>query len=211
MPAVEKEQDDFDEMFEFLKEYKPRKDSEYNKFKEDLLINVKNFYDRREMIIKAFRDILFVLNDPSNYPHYTESDSEKDKVSFTDKTYKSLADELDEILSPGLVSKYFENNCLNEMIEQLEYFKRLGKKSIEYKNKMVKIALGYWKLTKDIKNMSENEVKNKGLHLLSAFIKKIVDMSPLESEEEAAQKQQGKGLKKLTPKQMITRLSILLG
>ena len=163
------------------------------------------------MVIKAFRDILFVLNDPSNYPHYTESDSEKDKVSFTDKTYKSLADELDEILSPGLVSKYFENNCLNEMIEQLEYFKRLGKKSIEYKNKMAKIALGYWKLTKDIKNMSENEVKNKGLHLLSAFIKKIVDMSPLESEEEAAQKQQGKGLKILTPKQMITRLPILLG
>ena len=39
MPAVEKEQDDFDEMFEFLKEYKPRKDSKYNKFKEDLVRN----------------------------------------------------------------------------------------------------------------------------------------------------------------------------
>ena len=43
---------------------------------------------------------------------------------------------------------------------------------------------------------------------MSDFIKKIVDMSPLESEEEAAQ--QGQGLKILTPKQMITRLSILL-
>ena len=46
--------------------------------------------------------------------------------------------------------------------------------------------------------MSENEVKNKGLDLLRDFIKKIVDMSPLESEEEAAQK--GQGLKILTPK-----------
>ena len=131
-----------------LKKYKPRKDSKYNELKEDLLINAKNFYDGREMIIKAFRDKLFPLSDPSNYPHYTERDSEKDKVSFTDKTYKSLADELDEILSPGLVSKYFENNSLNELIEQLEYFKRLGKKYIKYKNKMTKIALGFWNLKK---------------------------------------------------------------
>ena len=56
--------------------------------------------------------------------------------------------------------------------------------------------------------MSENEVKNKGLDLLRDFIKKIVDMSPLESEAEAAE--QGQGLKILTPKQMITRLAILL-
>ena len=68
------------------------------------------------------------------------------------------------------------------MIEQLKDFRRQGKESIEYKNKMAKIALGFWKLKKDIKNMSENEVKNKGLDLLSDFIKKIVDMSPLESE-----------------------------
>ena len=85
-----------------------------------------------------------------NYRRYTESDSEKDKVSFTDKTYKSLADKLDEILSSELVSKYFENNSLNEMIEQLKYFRRLGKKSIKYKNKMAKIALGFWKLKKNI-------------------------------------------------------------
>ena len=58
--------------------------------------------------------------------------------------------------------------------------------------------------------MSENEVKNKGLALLSDFIREIVDMSPLVSEEEAAQKQQGQELKILTPKQMITRLPILL-
>ena len=60
------------------------------------------------------------------------------------------------------------------MIEQLEYFRCLGKKSIECKNKMAKIALGFWKLKKDIKNMSENEVKNKGLDLLSDFIKKLL-------------------------------------
>ena len=82
-------------MYTFFKEYKLRKDSKYNKLKEDLFINAKNLYDGREMIIKAFRGKLFPLSGPSNYPHYTESDSQesdskKDKVSFTDKTYKSL-------------------------------------------------------------------------------------------------------------------------
>ena len=45
------------------------------------------------------------------------------------------------------------------MTEQLKYFRCQGKESIEYKNKMAKIALGFWKLKKDIKNMSKNEVK----------------------------------------------------
>ena len=60
------------------------------------------------------------------------------------------------------------------MIEQLEYFKLLGKKSIEYKNKMTKIALGFWKLKKNIENVSEKEVKNKGLDLLRDLIKKVL-------------------------------------
>ena len=143
IPVTERKKDEFDDMLEILKNYKPRQDSKYNKLKEDLLINAKKFYDGRRMIIKAFKDKLFPLSDPSNYHHYTESDSKKDKVYFTDKTYKCLADELDEILSPVLFSKYFENNSLNEMIEELKDFRRLGKESIEYKNKMAKIALGF--------------------------------------------------------------------
>ena len=76
---------------------------------------------------------------------------------------------------------------------------------------MAKIALVFWKLKENIKNMSENEVKNKGLDLLINFIRKIVYMSPLESEDqEAAKRQLGKGLKASTPKKIITRLSISL-
>ena len=63
--------------------------------------------------------------------------------------------------------------------------------------------------------MSENEIRNKRLNLLASFIEEVLigdrmnDMPPLESEE-AAQRQQGQGLKILTPQQMITRLPILL-
>ena len=82
-------------------------------------------------------------------------------------------------------------------------------------------------LKKDIRNMSDDEIKNKNLDLIAYFVEKILvtvkkinnqeeqlnttDMPESEDEEEAAQRQQkGQRLKILTPKQMIIRLSILL-
>ena len=60
--------------------------------------------------------------------------------------------------------------------------------------------------------MSEDEVKNKKLDLLMKIVRKIVDdLQNLESEEKAEKKKKkGQGLKIMTPKQMITRLPILL-
>ena len=65
--------------------------------------------------------------------------------------------------------------------------------------------------------MPENELEIKGLDLLKNIVRKIVDanqilddMPPLETEEKAEKRQQGQGLKNLTPQQMITRLPILL-
>ena len=39
IPAVEREQDNFDGMFERLKDYKAKKGSKYSKLKDDLVIN----------------------------------------------------------------------------------------------------------------------------------------------------------------------------
>ena len=64
--------------------------------------------------------------------------------------------------------------------------------------------------------MPENEVKNEKLDLLAGLDEKILDINELlnipdlKSEESAAQRQQGQGLKILTPKQTITRFPILL-
>ena len=64
--------------------------------------------------------------------------------------------------------------------------------------------------------MSKNEIKNKKLDLLADLVENILDINgllnipDLGSEESAAQRQEGQGLKILTPKQMITRLPILL-
>ena len=64
--------------------------------------------------------------------------------------------------------------------------------------------------------MSENEIRNKRLNLLTNFIEEVLigdrmnDIPPLESEEDPKRKQRGQGLKIMTPRQMITRLPILL-
>ena len=57
----------------FIK-YNPRKNSRYYELKQNLLVNATNFYDGREMVVKAFKNKLFPLSDPSYYPHYTEDE-----------------------------------------------------------------------------------------------------------------------------------------
>ena len=64
--------------------------------------------------------------------------------------------------------------------------------------------------------MPKNEVKNKKLDLLAGLVEKILDINgllnipDLGSEESAAQRQEGQGLKILSQQQVISRLSILL-
>ena len=60
IPGAEREQNEFDDMLEIIKPYRPKKDSKYKKIKDDLVINAQKFYDRREMIINAFKDKKFL-------------------------------------------------------------------------------------------------------------------------------------------------------
>ena len=71
IPAAEREQDDFDDRFELLKNYKPRKNSKYYKLKDDLLINAQNFYDGRKMIIEVFKNKILPLSNSDYYPEDT--------------------------------------------------------------------------------------------------------------------------------------------
>ena len=64
--------------------------------------------------------------------------------------------------------------------------------------------------------MPENEGKSKKLDLLAGLVEKTLDINrllnipDLDSEDSATERQQGQGLKILTPQEMITRLLILL-
>ena len=75
---------------------------------------------------------------------------------------------------------------------------------------MTHLIFGLKKLEKDIRNMSEDEVENRRLNYLKDLVRTIFDTNQkldytlsLESEEEAAKRQQGQGLKIMTPKQII--------
>ena len=82
---------------------------------------------------------------------------------------------------------------------------------------MVHLLIGLTKLEKGMRDMSEDEVKYKRLDYLKDLVTNIVDvnqklddMPDFESDESAAKRQQkGKGLRIMTLKQMIIRLSIL--
>ena len=82
---------------------------------------------------------------------------------------------------------------------------------------MVHLIIGLEKLKEVIENMSKDEVGNKKFGYLKDLVRKIVDanqkldeMSDLETEESATERQQGQGLKILTPQQINTTLPILL-
>ena len=103
---------------------------------------------------------------------------------------------IDGILEPGLVKKYFKNDSLIYMFEQLRSLVKNQSKISTKKIKMSLIKAGLETLKNDMKNMSENEIRNKRLNLLSNFIEEVLigdrmnDMPDLETEE-AAQRGQG--------------------
>ena len=124
---------------------------------------------------------------------------------------------LEKFYGPDLINKYFIKKSLVEIINTLKNYGKIPKTCQEYIYLIVHLIIGLRKLDSDIGNMSEDEVKNKRLRYLKDLVRKIVDtnqqvddISDLETKESAAQRQQGQGLKILSPQQMITRLPILL-
>ena len=107
---------------------------------------------------------------------------------------------MDKTLDPELVDKYFYEDPLKELVKQLKDLARQDNKLTEYNNKKALFVVGLLRLENYMKNMSEDEGKNKKLGLLKNTVRKIVDaLQELESEAEAKQRQQGQGLKILTP------------
>ena len=125
IPAAEREQYDFDNMFELLKNYEPRKD------KGDLLIKAQNFYDGRKMITEAFKNKFFPLAS-GNY--YEESKEESSKSEDTEESLESedreepkeglkqRTDKLDTYYGSDLINKSFKSKSLKEIINQLKNY-----------------------------------------------------------------------------------------
>ena len=69
IPGAEREQDEFNDKLNKLERYRPRTFN-FKNDKKSLLINGQNFDNGRKMIIKAFKDKIFPLKNPADYPDY---------------------------------------------------------------------------------------------------------------------------------------------
>ena len=153
------------------------------------------------MISKAFKDKIFPLSDPGNYPQYysrdelSESDNEEDEL-LKNTLYKEISN-VDNKLDHKLILKYFHEKSLLELFKYL----RSSYKRIINDAKMTVIETNLIDLKKDIRSTSDDEVKSKNLDLIAYFFEKILVYT---------KEQQRQGLKILTPKQMINRLPALL-
>ena len=206
-----------------MEKYKPKKEK-YVSGRESLSLNAKKFYEGRQMIIDAFKNKIFPMV-PTGFEDDVDEDEllkrhERDSTLPTIKekpedeipnisTLEQIT-ELDKFYGSDLIYKYFLENSLIKIIRKLKDYKKSPEKLQMYNTLITRLNIGLERLENYINNMSEDEVENKKLDYLRHLVKKIVDASQKLDEKSAAQRQQGQGLKIITPKEMITRLPILL-
>ena len=182
----------------------------------------------RKMIIDAFRDELFPLNNPNDFLHYvsekyisprsenpihsknlsprSESPSHSEDISPRSESPSRGEDKLDKVIigndktiNKELFREYFQFQSLSDMQKSLSKTQNAqeNKKLVQ----VIKSGLMI-DLVKRIKKMSEDEIEIEKPY-------KIVD-AVAEMFEFNRQNQKGKGLKTLTPQQMLSRLPFSL-
>ena len=220
--GVERIQDEFHALIDKLEKYKPLK-PDYNKRRDNLLINATRFYDGRKIIVNAFRNKIFPIV-PSDFASdgdvglRTDSPSSSPTLSSSFSSDPDIFDkfikEMDDVLDSNIIRKYFYYDSMSDLLKTLN----TSRGKILHKTQINAIKNGQEDLKNDIEKMSEKEVGDKKLNLKIDLVERILDfdeqsdMSPLESEEAVEQRrnQQGKGLEILTPEQMLNRLPISL-
>ena len=76
---AERKQDEFMAVYNALEKYNPEK-PDYATARKNLLINAKNFYDGREMIINAFKNGMFPLTDDDFPEGVDKEDVDNDEL-----------------------------------------------------------------------------------------------------------------------------------
>ena len=194
-PALMMTEDKFNAVLNALKKYSP-KNPEYIKEKINFLDNVKNFYDGRNMIINAFKDKIF--------PFYHESrfeDKDKDKDHIRDENglinYKKLDSLIflkERVIYYELVRKHFLVHNLRSLLKNLEKSRKNTEKNKVQVN-LIESRLN--DLKNEIKVMSKYEKETEQPNEIVDIVENILEFNN--------QNEEGKGLKILSPDQMLSR------
>ena len=162
------------------------------------------FYARDDIIdlfekgILPYKDNAFKTKEKK-----TEEESEKNELEKIKDGYKSFIKYIEDEskgISYELFKKYFYSSVPSALVKQLYETK---KKNNNYKLVSV-IKSGLSDLKDEIKEMSKEEIENKKPDEILKIVEEVLNFNT------KIKKQQGFGLKILTPDQMLSRLSITL-
>ena len=185
----------------------PPKDNKYIEAKNNLVNNVENFYNGREKIIEGFKNGAFPFYYDERHEHQMKAQREIEEEEQTKQDKKLLdPDEVIEWMinrerapiNNELFKKHFKIQKPIDMYKVLR-----GTKDKEKNSKLVNMFNSALKdLKKEIGKMSKKQKKIEKPNNIVKVVERILELNK--------QNQQGKGLKILTPNQILSRLPIAL-
>ena len=197
-------------MLKKLEEYSP-KEVKYKTQKTNTLLNAREFYKGRKMIITAFQNGTFPL--PTQYPSDTdnckpdEMDSqefqpskkerpEKERPKYTVSEINKLTIGEKKNITDELFQKHFKQEKPVDMLKDV-----CKTKNTDENGELVNlINSGLIGLMDETEKVSELEIKIEKPFEIEDIVEKILDFNE--------HNQKGQGLKILTPNQMFRRLAV---
>ena len=188
-----------------LKAYAP-KDNKYIEAKNNLVNNVENFYNGREKIIEGFKNGAFPFYYDERHKHQMKAQREIEEEQTKQEKKLLDPDEVIELMinreiapiNNELFKKHFKIQKPIDMYKVLR-----GTKDKEKNSKLVNMFNSALKdLKKEIEKMSKKQKKIEKPNNIVKVVERILELNK--------QNQQGKGLKILTPNQILSRLPIAL-
>ena len=203
---AESKQEELNVVIVALKNYTPR-DNKYVEAKNNLLNNVKNFYEGREKIIEGFKNRVFPLYYNKISEQMEASAAAKDEQEQEEKQKptkddlitlnKHITDE-EKNINEELFKKHFNFQRLSDM---LMFLNKTNDK--EKNNELVNVINSRLKdFIKFNKEISEEERMTEKTDKITKVVKKILKFN--------RRIQKGQSIKILTPNQMLSRLPITL-
>ena len=121
-------EDEFNSILGVLSDYTPRSEK-YIEAKNKLLDNVKKFYERKEKIIKGFKDRIFSLN---HNDEFEEEDRYEEEIKnfrnenglINDNKFMRLIYSKERGISDELVRRHFFAQDLGDLYEKNEKVKK---------------------------------------------------------------------------------------
>ena len=185
-------QNEFNSIIGNLNNYSP-KTEKYIEAKKSLLNNVRNFYKGREKIIEDFKEGIFLLKSDDE-----QQQTSKKAIKTDVNAFNKLINKKETDINKELFKKHFNFQRPSSMLKDLYQIN-----DREKNNKLVSVInSGLKDFKKEIEEMSKEEREVEKPDKIVDIVEKILKFNK--------QIQQRKGLKILTPNQMLSRLPISL-